>query len=608
MSYTATQETVSKLQQHIQAELVSHLRDGRRFRLVGDNVDFKVDVSHQRLSTTKEDKPTTEHWFASAAIVQEVDFNHLSDVKPREDLISLPTSSFIPQADDWAGLKEEFVTLIMQTLVEHLPAFQAFNKCWLDAAKASSVPNLGKKQAVVPLAVLPKSEQKYSEVVDVLDYYESFLEEVHAQANLPLESSTKVQIGGDQLTRERFSGAKRLRCTAESPSKRFDHLHPITFEPFHLQMKILTVLYKILYNEKSLETGTLGAEKIRLCRTKADGKDVTSHFNDCSELAISLVNAYIVEAACEFFGIQDSSDKILPAHYFDKPLKSLSNEEKMNWMQTNVGDLVDSLVWPHTRKHMDATEVTSEETEVVVNMPDGSRKTVTIIQPPPQPQSSQAQQDDAFTYGQNVLEIGLIYKAFAASVKVPKRNSMLRLMKYVMLILKGDNNRSKYSLEILRLLFHQLATLSEKTAHESFYGMFVNTQGKPDSHIAADMKMEHVVQHVKGHIRYLKANKSEKTIQKKTGAFAALDAIAHNFDEQTHVLKRYGQAHTPSSHGDEVLLIQNLRRLRPFQFQAGRKLLSVPRLAKSPVCKLSMHLLKSWIRQNQLAYSHEIGQ
>ncbi|XP_070191950.1 uncharacterized protein [Littorina saxatilis] len=124
-------------------------------------------------------------------------------------------------------------------------------------------------------------------------------------------------------------------------------------------------LYKILYNDKSLETGTLGAEKVRLCRTKADGKDVTTHFNDCSELA--LVNAYIVEAACEHFGV-DCTERILSARFFDKPLKSLSSQEKMDWMQANVGDLVDTLVWPHTRKYVNDTEATSNTTEVVVNM------------------------------------------------------------------------------------------------------------------------------------------------------------------------------------------------------------------------------------------------
>lgn len=47
-----------------------------------------------------------------------------------------------------------------------------------------------------------------------------------------------MHIGGDQLTRERFSGAKRLRallsrnaCLTEK--QRLQHMQPITFELWH---------------------------------------------------------------------------------------------------------------------------------------------------------------------------------------------------------------------------------------------------------------------------------------------------------------------------------------------------------------------------------------
>lgn len=38
----------------------------------------------------------------------------------------------------------------------------------------------------------------------------------------------KIHIGGDQLTRERFSGAKRVRQQAATDMERFAHLSPIT--------------------------------------------------------------------------------------------------------------------------------------------------------------------------------------------------------------------------------------------------------------------------------------------------------------------------------------------------------------------------------------------
>ena len=62
-----------------------------------------------------------------------------------------------------------------------------------------------------------------------------------------------------------------------------------------------------------------------------------------------------------------------------------------------------------------------------------------------------------------------------------------------MLYLKSNRNLSKYANEIMRLLDHQICILSEKEAHEKFYGMFVNTSGKYDSHISTDRCMEYLV-------------------------------------------------------------------------------------------------------------------
>lgn len=110
-----------------------------------------------------------------------------------------------------------------------------------------------------------------------------------------------MHIGGDQLTRERFSGAKRLRKDAITEEERFEHLSPITFELFHLQMTLLTMFYKLLYKKDSFEKGTLHGEKIRLSRTEANGDDVKNHFDHCKELAVSLIDSYIVSAALEYF-------------------------------------------------------------------------------------------------------------------------------------------------------------------------------------------------------------------------------------------------------------------------------------------------------------------
>ena len=204
--------------------------------------------------------------------------------------------------NDWARIISDYVIVVGRILVQFLP--------WLQfAAKALKKPILGnksmdqaKKSMVIPLPVQDKNEHKYADVVDILDVYEDLVRQTAEDSDTPVSS---IQIVGDQLTRERFSVAKRLRAGALTVSERFDHLSPITFELFHLQMNLLTPFYNILYNTLCNDAATLHAQKFGLNRSDADGLDVKNHYDHCKELAIYFIHSYIVEAACHFFKLQD---------------------------------------------------------------------------------------------------------------------------------------------------------------------------------------------------------------------------------------------------------------------------------------------------------------
>ena len=142
---------------------------------------------------------------------------------------------------------------------------------------------------------------------------------------------------------------------------------------------------------------------------------------------------------------------------------------------------------------------------------------------------------------------------------------MIRTLKVMMIILKSDNNLSKYADEILRFLVQQQFTLSEVQAHDVFYGMVVNTKGHIDSHIPVDLQMEHIVRSMKKHIKHMFSNKTEENITKQTGALAMINDIAHNADKQSSVVIR-GKKHViRSSHGDEVTMVEDILTVHPFQ-------------------------------------------
>ena len=119
--------------------------------------------------------------------------------------------------------------------------------------------------------------------------------------------------------------------------------------------------------------------------------------------------------------------------------------------------------------------------------------------------------DNVRNYACFLLELGLLFKSLLDLTKFPDRTRGLRLLKLAMVYFKSNSNLSKYALEILRLLVHQLCLLSEKGAHEEFYALFVNTTGHYDGHIPADQRMEYLVIEVKEHIKHMASTRPKLT-------------------------------------------------------------------------------------------------
>lgn len=193
-----------------------------------------------------------------------------------------------------------------------------------------------------------------TDVIQILDSYEETVAEIFKASGKVFDGKTKVHIGGDQLTRERFSGAKRLRKDAITEEERFEHLSPITFELFHLQMTLLTMFYKLLYKKDSFEKGTLHGEKIRLSRTEANADDVKNHFDHCKELAVSLIDSYIVSADLEYFGM-DKLDSV-PTKNFILSSDESSEYEKMSLVHS-IEKFIDAYIIKEIKSFTSGTNI-----------------------------------------------------------------------------------------------------------------------------------------------------------------------------------------------------------------------------------------------------------
>ncbi len=162
---------------------------------------------------------------------------------------------------------------------------------------------ISKKTAIYPQHVLPLNEQQYGDVVKILEIYVGDMETIYKDAEVDMPM---IQIGGDQLTRERFSSAKSLRLGTKTQSQRFEKLFPISCEFFHMAMKFLTVCFKHLWSEGATHKATLYAQKVRLQRNQVKNS-VKDSYNECKDFFVSYVDAVLLESILTHFQMNETN-------------------------------------------------------------------------------------------------------------------------------------------------------------------------------------------------------------------------------------------------------------------------------------------------------------
>jgi hypothetical protein len=110
---------------------------------------------------------------------------------------------------------------------------------------------------------------------------------------------------------------------------------------------------------------------------------------------------------------------------------------------------------------------------------------------------------------------------------------------------------------------------------------FVNPKGGQGNNMAMDMNKEIEVCMLKEVIRSLGAHKTDKAIVRDCSAVEVTHRVAANVDSLFK--QKFGSSHPrKSSEEDEKLIDNRLRKLRPFQHTAGRKLAHFSDILASP--------------------------
>jgi hypothetical protein len=240
-------------------------------------------------------------------------------------------------------------------------------------------------------------------------------------------------------------------------------------------------------------------------------------------------------------------------------------------------------------------------------LPDGTRIQIQIPLANQQPARNDNAADDIYKYGALVLELGFMFLEFQQVCKTPDRARLITVLKCMMMIFKTVNNNSKYALEILRFLcFHQ-SSYSLQTSYQCIHGLFVNTQGRLDSSIPADLHMEHMVRKTKSMLKSLGSNKTPEIIMKRSKALAGMDTISYQYDTNTNVILRSRRHKLKSAKDDEIKMLQDIIEIRPFHCLQGRCFEFFKGLVSPLMFSINDENYKVWVDYHQSTLDYDSG-
>ena len=115
------------------------------FKIVGDNIDKSVRPRHETIHV----HPQTLHYFHAYAVLDRIDFSHLSDEPSQIDPSMYSPEILMPCSTDLKEIIGNFAILIARTLSKYMPEFAVFQDAVVDHIPHKYSAEMSRKSHVV---------------------------------------------------------------------------------------------------------------------------------------------------------------------------------------------------------------------------------------------------------------------------------------------------------------------------------------------------------------------------------------------------------------------------------------------------------------------------
>ena len=177
------------------------------------------------------------------------------------------------------------------------------------------------------------------------------------------------------------------------------------------------------------------------------------------------------------------------------------------------------------------------------------------------PSGVSAHSDHVYTYGAEVLNLGLMYHGFHDAIREGDGDRVILYWKVLLLLFKTANHHN-YSKEALLLLVQQ-QTLPERLAEQVKWSRFVNNRGKTGCNIPCDLVLEHLSRRLKTVLHNLGANIRPNAIVRAAKSIGIIDEVCRTFEDSLAIHHASAHHPVPADHKDfdkvlEVLLEKDI--------------------------------------------------
>ena len=207
--------------------------------------------------------------------------------------------------------------------------------------------------------------------------------------------------------------------------------------------------------------------------------------------------------------------------------------------------------------------------------------------------------DSIWSYGVNLIKCFLLLADFKDAVSPGNGEHLLILRKQLLVHFFSTPGFNEFAIEMFVNILQCEVLLSKAEANRYKWAATVNWRGGSGKNIEMDLFQENRNSEMKKLIRAMGANKMEKAITRASKASGGVSKIIEAYEHQVSIHPRSTTHSHKSSINDEKIISRDLRSLRPFNMEEGRRFESFIEIKPDPTSSFDKQKFAEWVQRHK---------